>query len=216
MISSFGNIRRAALVAAITLGLGACVDAPTWPPQVESVAGASQSLVGLGVTGANVTTFVYSPRLGVTQHLGQHRIVMPAGSVCALDSSYGPATWDEPCEPAEHDIVIVATTWTNPDGHPQVDFQPSMRFVPTADSRQFVKLFLRDKDAENEALARQLSIDWVPFVGATPIDEAATDPTLRLQLMNGMAWRRIKHFSGYMVASGRTAVVDSGETLEGF
>ena len=185
-------------------------------PPTQALDSAPDRAVNAALGDEAVTVFTYDYRAGTTASFGPHKIVMPAFSVCEpLLSSYGTGTWDQACPLASHDIVITARTWTGADGHAHVDFTPSLRFAPTDDSKRFVKLFFKDKDATDETLAAQLNILWVPFPGAKPVDEYASDASLRTQASTGMIWRRVKHFSGYMVASGRTEMMVDDTSLGG-
>ena len=53
---------------------------------------------------------------------------------------------------------------------------------------------------------RVLNILFAPTLGATPENDAAQDPTLRTYVDSrlGMSYRRIKHFTGYVVLVGFT------------
>ena len=207
--------RTAAALSALIL-IAACSE-PT-PPSAQASAGTAALSRTTMVGDTTVTVFTYDYLLGTTEALGVHKIVMPAMSVCEpLTSSYGVGTWDLPCTVASRNLTITAKAWTTAGGRARVDFEPALRFAPTDDSKRFVKLFFKDKDATDAALAEQLHIDWVPFVGAPPVDEQAIDPTLRTQVSvnAGMVWRRVKHFSGYMVASGRSTELTVDASLDG-
>ncbi|HEU4564575.1 MAG TPA: hypothetical protein VFS05_08000 [Gemmatimonadaceae bacterium] len=194
------------LALAGALMLAACSDNGVSPTAPTSLRAPRPAAALLAVGDTVVTTFVYLPATGGTFTLGNgHKIVFPAFSVCdPLTSSYGPGTWDDPCAPAALPVTIVATAYTNAEGHPRVDFQPALRFVPTRLDREFVKLFFRDKSTSDPVFLSMLAIEYCDDAGNC-VDEAASDRTLRTQLnaSAGMVWRRIKHFSGYNVAAGR-------------
>lgn len=196
--------RSLALASAVTLA--ACSDYGVAPTEVTLARGQRPNAELLALGDTVTTTFLYAPETGGTFVLGNgHKIVFPAYSVCdPLVSSYGADTWDAPCAPATVPIAIVARAYTNAAGHPRVDFQPALRFVPTMQDRGYVKLFFRDKPASDPVLSSMLSIEYCDDAGVC-IDEAATDPTLRTHVSTsaGMVWRRVKHFSGYNVAAGR-------------
>jgi hypothetical protein len=62
-----------------------------------------------------------------------------------------------------------------------------------------------------------LSILWSPAIGVPGIDESLEDPSLRTYVSpwSGYAYRRIKHFSGYNVTSGRSATTDDAREIAG-
>ena len=119
-----------------------------------------------------------------------------ANAICDLSSSYGPSEWDQPCTPSAVPVTVTARGWRDADGHPRVDFQPHMRFNPDA-----APVFITLRDASRKAasdLAILYCADGVPRC----YDEAVLDPSLAT-FRNGKRYsRRIKHFSGYNIASG--------------
>ena len=149
---------------------------------------------------STVTSFVYDPAVGGAFEFGpQHRISFSAGAVCdPLLSTYGVGEWDATCTPLTTPITITARSYVASNGHPRVDFTPSLRFVPGSE----VVLFLRDKDAAGIAgtvlqwcdEANQCVTEPAPL----PSFETKRDAAL------GMVFRSIKHFSGYMISVGRT------------
>ena len=115
------------ILALVGLGFaGACSDSISAPTSEVSAKVPAAYTTVLGVS-----SFRYEPSTGLTQRLGDHVIVIPAGGVCdpAL-SSYGMGTWDDACTPLTHAIIITATTYADDEGHPYIDFQPALRFVP--------------------------------------------------------------------------------------
>jgi len=181
-----------ALLAIVGLGFaGACADSPMAPTSNVSIsapAGFNRA--------AGVWTFQYTPRGGATKRLGDHMIVIPADGICdPATSGYGKAYWDAPCNPVNHSIVFTATALTDVDGHPYLDFQPAVRFVPTTET------YLYLKDAPRST-AQTLTILYCA-TALTCVDESLTDPTLvtvRVGKSNILG-RRLKHFSGYNIAA---------------
>ena len=141
-----------------------------------------------------VAVFRTNPVGALTANIGPHKLSIPAGAVCnPVLSGYGASYWNLPCVPALGGIEITAKAWTLPNGHPMVSFSPDLRFAPTAD----VLLYMKDKDA---ALGHALEILYCNDRDVC-IDESINDPSLSTQVdKSGFAFRRIKHFSGYMVA----------------
>ena len=146
----------------------------------------------------NSTVFTYDPSVGQSYSLagGAHRITFPSGAVCdpAL-STYGPTEWDKPCAPLVAPIAITATTYTDELGHPYIDFQPALRFVPGAE----VVLYMKDKAASENPTA---VIKWCGPDGAC-VDESAQSPAVvtRRDDKSGTVFRVIKHFSGYLISA---------------
>jgi hypothetical protein len=130
---------------------------------------------------------------GATQKIGDHVINIPANAICDLATSgYGETTWNKSCAPLKGSVVITATVLSGPDGEPMIDFQPAMRFVPNKE----VTLFFKD----SKAGAKNLSIKYCNNVGYC-VDESLTDSSLQpFRVGRGIVGRRVKHFSGYVVA----------------
>jgi len=192
------------LMAVLGLGLAtACSDSVSTTPisqvSVQAPAGFDK-IVG-------VQTFTYSPSTGVTQRLGDHVISIPAGAVCKADGYYATRQWDQPCTPVNHKVTFTATTFTNVDGVPYVEFQPAVRFAPNKE----VDLYLRDGQHSSPTVE---AIYWCPTLGAC-VDESsdATMATSRVG-KSSILVRRIKHFSGYVVISGADCTDGVVETLD--
>jgi hypothetical protein len=165
--------------------------------------------------------FTVTPTGGVFA-LGPHAIFFAPNSICnPATSSYGPTEWDAPCEPATEPIRFRAEV-RNVDGRSWVDFTPAVRFVPTADQANGVWLYMKtaaistDPDSVRAALQR-MSILYSPAIGVDGINEALADPSLRtyLWLEGGIAYRRIKHFSGYNIHDGYSCRVSLLEGIDG-
>ncbi len=163
--------------------------------------------------------FTVTPTGGVFA-LGPHAIYFPANAICdPATSSYGPTEWDAPCKVLTEPIRFRAEVRVI-EGRSYVDFTPSVRFVPTAEESNAVWLYMKtsalstDPDSALAAL-RRMSVLYSMTLGDPGINEALTDPSLRtyVWLDGGIAFRRIKHFSGYNVYDGfaRTA---EGELTE--
>lgn len=136
--------------------------------------------------------------------IGNHGIHFPARAICdPAISSYGPGTWDEPCTVLDAPIQIHAEVRTQ-DGRSWVDFTPALRFAPSADDSSSVWVYLRSDGAHDADQLSQLGILWSHAIGEPGVDESLEDATLRtyVDTERGVAFRRIKHFSGYSVSSG--------------
>ena len=136
--------------------------------------------------------------------LGNHGIFFPDHAICdPATTAYGHEHWDAPCEPLDEPIQIHAEVRTQ-DGRSWVDFTPSLRFVPSADSTQWVQIYLYSDAAFDPDNLPDLTILWSETIGGEAIDESLDDSTLRtfVDVEQGIAFRRIKHFTGYSISSG--------------
>jgi hypothetical protein len=197
-----------ALLALGTLTTAACSDsasplAPTSAPRIVPDASFGTSTVTKVVVGdTTITTITLQPghKTGTVQLGNDNRIKFPNGasSVCDIaTSSYGPGTWDAPCKPSAVPVVITAKTWTDARGLTHADFQPALRFVPSDE----IVLSMKNRDG---LITDDMRIDFCSALGC--VNEGATDPTVTTKLDKKAknAFRRIKHFSGYMVTVGLT------------
>ena len=186
---------RIGLAALLAVSLSACGDEGASPLAPRSINAALTS-------DTVVTEFTVWPGGGKYNIAGTHRIVFPAAAICDLATSgYGAKLWDAPCVPSALPVRITAKSWLDASGHPQVDFQPAMRFSPTLGDG--VQLFLMDKKSAYDPSAKILYCAGT--TSSTCVDESLTDPSLatRTDAPNGFVYRRIKHFSGYNVTAGR-------------
>ena len=139
--------------------------------------------------------FTVTPAGGVF-FLGRNAIVFPANAICdPAKSSYGAGTWDAECVPLTTSLTIHAKVRTATAGT-WVDFKPSLRFVPSDDSHQWVYMYMSSKNP----------ILFAPSLGALGVDDASADATVKTYFDSGKGstLRRIKHFTGYMTSSGRS------------
>jgi hypothetical protein len=160
--------------------------------------------------------FTVSPSGGVF-FVGNHAVVFPAGSICdPATSSYGPSEWDAPCSALTRPITISAKVKTV-KGVKSVDFSPSLRFVPSDNSSRWVWIYMYTPGARGASDLSQFNILFAPTLGATPENDAALDPTLRTYVDSrlGLSFRRIKHFSGYVVLTGFSCDEKTDECEEG-
>ena len=144
-------------------------------------------------------TFTIDPRRDNYLTFGAHSLWLPASSVCdPATSSYGMGTWDAPCSPLTTSITITAKVRGASGGLPRVDFEPAIRFNPWRAA--YLTLAVKGKQAKEAA---GMSILYCPTTSTREcVDESLTDPTLTtvLDRPQQMVYRRIKHFSGYLVA----------------
>lgn len=200
------------LVMMLTAMLAAgCSDGTLAPKAASNV---DSTIEGGGataaLTGADTLRFqfVIDPSRTITYNLGAgNTIVFPARSLCdPVRSSYGPGQWDKPCYPATSTITINTKAWLDRYGYAHVDFDKHVRFVPTSNPAGWVMLSLNDYGAQTTAWTH---IEYCQtIVGTTSNncrDESKDDPTLATvkNPYTGQLTRRIKHFSGYSLTSGR-------------
>jgi hypothetical protein len=190
-----------------------CQDSVVSAPQSESAAPVSMMMAPSGSPQLSLggkskdnddVDFTVSDKGGIF-FLGNHAVVFPAKSICdPAKSSYGPGTWDSPCAALKGSLKIHATIRTAKLGT-WVDFSPSLRFVPSNDSRDWVYMYMYSPSVVGAKDLSKYSILYASAIGAKGVDEAASDGTLRtyVDTWGGITMRRIKHFSGYTSASGR-------------
>ena len=180
--------------------LGACNDGPMSPRQSAPAQVAPASVTIVGDTSITVVAVNTWANQSLNVDFGNHKLVFPANSICSLGtSSYGPGEWDKPCIAEIGTVMVTVRSWSDASGHPRVDVQPHMRFNPAAGA---VMLTLRDRAGTSP----DYGISYCPDVGAC-YDESLSDPTLiTYRDSNGNYKRRVKHFSGYLVTTGRSVV----------
>jgi hypothetical protein len=143
--------------------------------------------------------FTIDPSRDNVLRFGPHALTLPAHSVCGLSSSgYGLGLWDEKCKSEKQPLTITIGVTSAPGGLPRIDLGPKMRFNP----KSAVVLAVHVPHA-TERLASHWRVLYCPTTRAAEcIDESLRDPSLATQLDRraSLLLRRIKHFSGYLVA----------------
>ncbi len=211
MRRNYWVVVASALVIGVVIG---CSDSPVAPAAAPNAAPASMMLApsgapSLSLSGGEVangsSTFTVGPWGGVF-FVGNHAVYFPARSICdPASSSYGEGTWDSACTPLNRPITITAQVSTV-GGVKAVDFTPELRFVPSKSPAQWVWIFMHTPEARTASDLSQFKILFASTLGAQPENDAALDSSLRtyVDTRTGVSFRRIKHFSGYIVASGFT------------
>ncbi|MEO7711985.1 MAG: hypothetical protein ABIV10_03625, partial [Gemmatimonadaceae bacterium] len=146
--------------------------------------------------------FKIDPEENQILQLGASRLEIPKDAVCKLGrSSYGPAFWNDSCRLQENDFVITAMVRDAATDHPSVNFEPALRFNP----KKNVMLYLHVTN--NATLDASRVVNYCSAKGC--VNEALTDPSVAtsVDIVNRVAFRRIKHFSGYVIAQ-LTGTVD--------
>jgi hypothetical protein len=229
-----GSVGRVGgLIALLALVLAGCGGDRLAGPGSEATpwGGITVGRAPAGVPGADViidymaedstsADFTVTPTGGVF-NLGPHAIYFPANSICdPATSSYGPTEWDAPCDVLTTPIKFHAEI-RELDGRSYVDFTPAVRFVPTNDPANAVWLYMKtstlssDPDSALAAL-RRMSVMYSQVIGDVGVNEALADSTLRTYVWRsgGIAFRRIKHFSGYNVYDGWRVTSDVFQDLD--
>jgi len=205
------------LVGAVAALAVACVDSTVAPARsansLSAAASPSLSAGGINQNRTVLGTIELSPN-GGTYHVGDFDIVMPAGAVCdPATTKYGARYWDDDCTPAGRSITVNVIA-KKQGKNVSVDFQPDLRFRPAAG--WVVIQTSAYSDLLTSSAVRQLpsksgffenfSIQYAPTGGGRQINEfrSTGDPSLltRVDLRSGLVWRRVKHFSGYIVTLG--------------
>ena len=205
------------LVGAVAALAVACRDSAVAPARsATSLSAAASPSLSAGGNNQNRTligTIELSPN-GGTYHVGDFDIVMPAGAVCdPATTKYGARHWDDDCTPAASSVTVnvIARKQGN---DVSVDFQPDLRFRPAAG--WVVIQTSAYSDLLTSSAVRQLSpssgffenfsIQYAPTGGGRQINEfrSTGDQSLltHVDLGTGLVWRRVKHFSGYIVSLG--------------
>ena len=190
----------ASLILAACAGEATAPVAPTLRTQERTSpfvpTDAQRALVGV-VDG--VYTFNIDPTQTQMLKLGASGLYIPANAVCELGtSSYGIGTWDDSCAPQTTRMTITAVVRNAATDHPSVEFQPALRFSP--DKQVWLYMSVTD-----QATLDNTKVLW--YCNETScMDESQTDGDLTsyVDTKNFMVFRRIKHFSGYVVAEFST------------
>lgn len=154
--------------------------------------GAQKALVGVS---DGTYSFVIDPSQDQSLALGASNLQIPANAVCNLaTSSYGTDHWNEACTAQTDTFTITAVVRNATTDHPSVDFEPALRFSPD----KSVSLYLYVTDQATLDASRV--VKYCSLTGC--VDESIADPSLAssVDLVNRVVFRRIKHFSGYVIA----------------
>ena len=210
------------LVGAVAALAVACRDSTIAPARNSNSLSASASPLN-SASGSNqnrtlLGTIELSPN-GGTYHVGDFDVVIPAGAVCnPATAKYGAKHWDDDCTPLNRSMTVQVTA----QRHGQdvsVDFQPDLRFRPSAgwaviQTRAYSALLTSSSIRQlspTSPFFQNFAILYVPTGSSSRIDEMLStgDASMvtHVDLRTGVVWRRVKHFSGYLVVSGTTCGV---------
>ncbi len=213
MFRSNRSFMRLTLTAAVML-LAACsaADQAVAPAVKQSARPAGAPSLDV-ITNAVATDslsadFTVTPSGGMFV-LGSNAVYFPANAICNPEtSSYGPGTWDNACEPLDHAINFHAEVRRDESGNRWVDFTPAVRFVPASNASQTVWMMMKtgvDVTSENYS---QFGMEWMPTSSPdVTVHEASSDSDLRsyVDIQRDIVFRRVKHFSGYIVITARAS-----------
>jgi hypothetical protein len=205
------------MLAAASLMLAACAGEATAPvaptlrtqertsPFVPS--GAQRALVGVS---DGTYTFTVNPGQTQMLQLGASGLYIPANSICDVNtSSYGIGTWNDACTPQTAPMTITAVVRNAATDHPSVEFQPALRFNPQSN----VNLYMYVTD--EATLDNTKVMFYCNETGCVDESQADADLHSNVDVENKVVFRRIKHFSGYVVAefSAGPVTLDAGLDL---
>ena len=148
----------------------------------------------VGVTDGSYS-FTIDPSQAQLLQLGANGLYIPANAVCDLaTSSYGTGTWNDSCALQTTPFTITAVVKNAATDHPSVEFQPALRFSPTTSTYLYLSV------TNKATLDASKVMLYCNETSCT--DESLADSDLRsyVDSKNFMVFRRIKHFSGYVVA----------------
>jgi hypothetical protein len=217
-------VRRCSALAVTALLVAGCADTATAPPPTRARPRLSEQQFeqwlldngGVSRDGRGrknktdsgwVADFTIDPTQPNTIQAGDHSVYFPANSICdPATSGYGEDQWDAPCTPLQQPITIHAS-WNSKLGHAFIDFQPALRFVPTSDPSQYVRITM--KDYWDLDPAAHYPIFWYRPTDDMWVDESVSDPSMAssTDYSRNRVSRRLKHFSGYLL--GASEVCDA-------
>lgn len=215
------SMRGTTLATLLTFGLAACGESPLAPvpespalsPEASDPLMARRGYVDDDSDDSDaykhddrsksgMRTFKIRPGKPVLKKLGEHVLWVPANVVCdPATSGYGQSYWNAPCQPIKRPIEVTAK-WVTVNGHTVIRFKPELRFVPSTDRNRWVILWA--KYSKNVDPTVNFAVLWRNPETSEWVDEAAGDPTLRIQVQSGekLVSRRLKHFSDYLFWAG--------------
>ena len=185
--------------------------AASWVPVVSANVIAEKANMW-AIEQAGTFVFTITPNAGEAK-IGVYTLNFGDNSVCDPSTSgYGPSEWKKDCSTLSESITITAKFWVE-NGRTYADFSPDIRFSPSssviisARVPELRGLEITDSLRQHYEVGYTRVVDGIRYL----IDEAATDPSLATVFgqnedgtANGALSRKLLHFSGYYVRSGRT------------
>jgi hypothetical protein len=142
---------------------------------------------------------------GGTFDLGLFNATFPSGSICkSTDATVACVPVADDSSFTVHVTVRLTLSGVN------IDFTPHMRFAADKPAKLSTDIFgsvirnNRDFFAAHPSALRPLAMYYTPTLGATPVADYITDPTVvtHIDLNTGLVWRYIRHTSGYLMGAG--------------
>ena len=201
---------RSFLVVIVLQSLAACAGDTTAPRSSANSSSFSPIAASRALVGATDGryTFTIDPTEDQALEIGPNHLDIPANAICRIDETpYGPEFWDDKCKPETELVTITAVVTNASSSHPRIDFEPAMRFAPRKTVMLYMTLDKRAKKAE------WANIFYCPTDQKLKcIDESAKDRSLETSVRGEVVFRRIKHFSGYIILtrSGEGESEDNG------
>ena len=196
---------RFLLTGAAAIAVSSCSPDRAAAPGYPTVSGSS---VLRALVVAQTVDFVVPANGGTIDLLGAFTLTFPAGAVCdpnAEDTQVGYANqqWDAPCTPTTEDIPVRAVLkYTN--GKLYTDFQRALRFAPDKNVILSTNVMSGQVQWQNDIGDTDgWTILFAPAIDAEGVADAAADPSVRTVIVGstGKVYRRIKHFTGYLIAT---------------
>ncbi len=194
------------LTAMLAAGCSDSTVAPQAKPLDSTIPGGGATAA---LTGSDTLRFSFTidPSHTTFYYLGAgNSITFPAGSLCDPSrSSYGAGQWDRWCPVATSPVTVNTKAWLDREGQPHLDFDRHVRFVPTLNPAGWVMLTLSDYGSSIDLWSKIAYCQTEQQ--SSCVDESKQDPTVATVTdpISGKLTRRVKHFSGYSLTSGRDA-----------
>jgi hypothetical protein len=192
------------LTAMLAAGCSDNTVAPKAAPVDSTIPGGGATAA---LTGTDTLRFSFTidPSQTTFYYLGAgNSITFPAGSLCdPTRSSYGMGECDTWCPVATEPVTVNTKAWLDRLGQPHLDFDRHVRFVPTLNPAGWVMLTLSDYGSGVNPWSNIAYCQTEQQISC--VDESKLDPTVATVTnpITGKLTRRVKHFSGYSLTSGR-------------
>lgn len=202
--TAVAHLRSLLILAVIGQGAVACASDATAPTSRSITTelrraplapiGASQALVG-AEDGAY--TFTIDPSRTQSLEIGPNHLDIPPNAICRIaDTPYGPESWNDRCK-AHRGLVTITAIVRNANGdHPRIDFEPALRFAPDKKVMLYMTLSAKANRSEWASIFYCASDNK-----SNCVDESRADASLKTTVKDRSVFRRIKHFSGYIILS---------------
>jgi len=196
---------RILLTGAAVFAVSSCSPDRAGAPGYPTVNGSS---VLRALVVAQTVDFVIPASGGSVDLLGAYTLTFPEGAVCDPDAEdtkvgYANQDWDADCTVATSDIPVRAVLKYS-NGKLYADFQRSLRFVPNKVVTISTNVLAGQVEWQNDFGATQgWAIQFAPGIEEPGVADALTDPSVRTVVVGstGKIFRRIKHFTGYVIAT---------------